>query len=389
MAKSKYRYNNYLSTNFKRANYSWASSYTYVQPDYKKIREEIKQEQIKYNNMWVWLKVGYWTKVMIERKYLWLTKSEVTKAKDVKTIVSFAEQTENLGIVDLGIVDWFIMQMLYFGNPEQYTTDAKWNEIWPKEAMLSKDNYELYRAYLNKKLDAEIKKQQQENWKRGQHWGWVWAKKTIPLKKERIDKLKEEMLMRLTSPRDIFQREASLRKGKRINRNFVYGLSYKPLMQEQTEKVKKKKVLNIVDGSGSMWINQKDPIFVGWEFMYALSETGLFDCENFFSQTQTLSRWDDFQLYCYSWWEWFADMPARLVDMWVNVNDFDYVFVFTDCCIDTRCKNALNEMLSKKKHILFCCEERNWDYMREDYPALKIVDVKTTADMVNNLVSYV
>jgi len=50
-------------------------------------------------------------------------------------------------------------------------------------------------------------------------------------------------------PRDIVSKEACLNKGKRINRNFLTGMSYKPLQAKTVEEHKRKKLLIVCDSS--------------------------------------------------------------------------------------------------------------------------------------------
>jgi hypothetical protein len=65
--------------------------------------------------------------------------------------------------------------------------------------------------------------------------------------KENIKKIAHDLLNRLSPPKSPILKEPNLRAGKRINRKFINGLSYKPLMKAETMKLQKKRVLNIVD----------------------------------------------------------------------------------------------------------------------------------------------
>lgn len=56
---------------------------------------------------------------------------------------------------------------------------------------------------------------------------------------------------------DTISKEENYRKGNRISRGFMSGTSYKPLIGKTAIAHKKKKVMIVIDGSGSMGYSGK------------------------------------------------------------------------------------------------------------------------------------
>ena len=362
--------------------YSWATSFTYVMPNYQKIRKQIKEKQEYYNTQWVPLKASYAEEISMEKKSYWLIDAKVPSAQDLVDIVDFVNKTESIWIDELIDIDSLIMEM-YFGKRTWINTPSC---ITKATLFSSQSNYIKYRWELLKEIKDILEEKRQEkllhqNWR-----GGIGSEMKRKADMVRVNRLSKELLNRLIPPQSLVEKEPDLRKWKRINRNYVYWLSYKPLKRENIISPIKKKVLNIVDWSWSMIGNSLE---MAWDFMYAIEDTWLFDCTSFFSQQDTALLSKDYTIYYNNWWEWFKDIEDRIVDMWFRINDFDYIFIYTDCDIGRDQLNALKKIVQSKKHMLFCFNRRYGDDVRNNHPSLKVVNISNTQDMTNHLISYV
>lgn len=190
--------------------------------------------------------------------------------------------------------------------------------------------------------------------------------------------------------RDYTLHEESLRKGKRINRNFINGSSYKPLVSKTTLSQKRKKLFFILDCSGSMGSgnNVTDPSYQAISFAAAAVNSWLFDCDHVIYHSSSgwanvikdIKKWD---LYNLAWWsEGFEHLPDNLDKQWLAW--VDYIVALTDLCIWSDAEQGLHDYLkSWRKHMVLSFQNK-W--------TLKWMNVRTikkTSDMLNALVTLV
>ncbi len=188
--------------------------------------------------------------------------------------------------------------------------------------------------------------------------------------------------------RDITTSEASLRKWSRINRWFIQKTSYKPLMQKTIESTKKKKIMFIVDCSGSMGYAsyQNNAAYKGMSFVAWVVNSWVFDVSHVIMHSS--GWWENIakrikkgELFSYTGgWEGFESVDDNLdADMLLGV---DYIITITDLCICDSAQQGLYDYLKKgKKHLVLSFQE-SWN--------LKWMNVRTIekiSDMTNALVT--
>jgi len=188
---------------------------------------------------------------------------------------------------------------------------------------------------------------------------------------------------------NIVDKEPSIRKWKRINRLFIEWRDYKPLVNKQVSVKQKKKILFLVDCSGSMWdaSSTSDSAHRAVSFLHAIIKADLFDVTNIFFHS-SWGYWDvkkEFIKQPHSrcwWWEWFERV-------WVNIwpeklRWIDYVVTLTDLDIWESAQKWLYEFLSKgKKHLVLSFDYKwdlNWMNVRtipEDNPEIMVQSLLT------------
>lgn len=367
--------------------YSWASGYKYVQPDYKKIRKELKEKQHELNKQWIAVKISHNKQSEVERKWYWLLKIKTRQANRVDKIMRFVNNVSWIGISQLDEYDTFIMQMI-IGETSKYTI----NNIEPNWD-LTKDatKYQEYKDAL-KNLSEERKK---DLWLiKSKNVGW-WGSEpseTFQLDDNKIENRKSQMLMKLKPPQSVNVKSENLRKWKRINRKFINNLSYKPLLNKEIFTPDKKKVLLVVDGSGSMYYKA----FVqAWQLAHAMMRTWLFNTEWYYTCCDTIfkMKWDWNEALTTSGSEWFWYLNERLDDMWCKYNLFDYLFIFTDCAIPEDDMNKINELASGKKSVIFAMNPDSYPPNIEEARGViknaKIVEVRKSSDVVDELEKFI
>lgn len=170
-------------------------------------------------------------------------------------------------------------------------------------------------------------------------------------------------------PRDIVSKEACLNKGKRINRNFLTGMSYKPLQAKTVEEHKRKKLLIVCDSSWSM---SDDTIaWVAGSFLKALVDTNIFQIDHIIKHSCVFVQdyLDDYRkldprngkaFYNARWGgEWFESLDDNIDVRYVK--EADYVIVITDLCYDESAEAGLHRMLQRsKKHLVLVFGDRKW-----------------------------
>lgn len=364
--------------------YSWASTYTYVQPDYKKIRSELKVVQQKLNKQWYPIKIDYWV-ASVSRKHWWVIKTRAESTDEMENIRKFIDKLQWMWITSIGRDDEIMMRLIY--------SRADYETYWfddqpPKYILDDRIVYEKYRSEIRQ----EAGDKEAENISAKSRWGishWnIWS-----LNVDNANKVKEELLNKLKIKDVKTEKEESVRKWSRINRKYLLGISHKPLINKLDIRRKKKRVLNIVDSSWSMCEligkGTRSVFDLASEFSYWIKLTNIFDFVWYYSEDQTIMRMDNEEAIIPSWWEWFNVIDIRLSDMGCNTEDQDYIFVYTDLQIGTNEMDKLEAMLSKKKHIIFNMWWKERDKFKEQYSNLKIVDITSTKDMIANIVNYV
>lgn len=386
-----------------KKDYSWAYGMNYIQPDHKRIRDELAEKQMEYNKKWYPLKIEYignkqlreLTDTGMSVIRIWACDSD-----DVDKIMGFREKTESFWMTAIDEWDELIMNMACrfpdWRYPDWYYIEdesgdsikdpVSWDYMDDRWAMRNWYNYDVFKKRLQEKQKEE--KPEEKLSKLISRWG-IWPDFECMTNKENIKKIAHDLLNRLSPPKSPILKEPNLRAGKRINRKFINGLSYKPLMKAETMKLQKKRVLNIVDWSWSMgWYTSWEHLYKATNFMYAIEQTWFFNCDSFFSESNTLSKAVGL-CHGHSWGEWFDELLNRLMDMGYNPNNYDYIFIFTDCNIWQQQENVLNEILSNKKHILFSFDSYYMEDMMIRHKSLKYKYVNNPNAMIEELVNYI
>lgn len=86
----------------------------------------------------------------------------------------------------------------------------------------------------------------------------------------------------LITPTELHDKEESIKKGKKINPNFIKKTSWKPLINQTLETKQKKKLFIIIDCSGSMGCAHTTyhPAHLAISFAKACLDSGIFDIEH-------------------------------------------------------------------------------------------------------------
>jgi len=367
--------------------YSWASGYKYVQPDYKKIRKELKDKQHELNGQWIAVKISHYRKSEVERKWYWLLKIKTSKASRVDSVMKFVNNVSWIGISQLDEYDTAIMQMVINEMTKHTINDIEPNRDLTKDAT----KYQEYKDALKNMRDSVKKRLWIKKWENVWRW-WYEPSEKYKLSNSDIEKRKSQMLLKLKPPQSVNLKTENLRKWKRINRKFINNLSYKPLLNPETITPKKKKVLLIVDGSGSIHWNAFEK---AWTLSHAIMRTWLFESEWYYTCCDTIFRMkgESNEALTTSGAEWFYYLNERLEDMWCKYNSFDYLFVFTDCAIPYDDMEKLNDLAWWKKSVIFAMNPDNYpeniNEARWVIKNAKIVEVGKSSDVVDELEKFI
>ena len=359
---------------------TWASQWTYVRPDYQKIKDELLQKQKKLNAMGYAIKIWYGT-ASVSRKSHWFTRVTAKDTTEFDTIRKFLDKTKALWIMELTWVDTYIMQSMLW----QWKS---WNDwVFNSSDWKILDSVTTYNSIKNAYKPSEwakTKKLQDEWWT---DWGWSAWFHTFPLDTKEIDKIADQIKNKLRIKQVTYIKEDSIRKWNRINRKYTIWLSHKPLIVKVANTYKKKRCLCIIDCSGSMSsFNHK------WacHFMESLWVIWIFNTDIYYSNDFCLYKSNGAEWLSCNWgWEWFDIVDQRLSILNVDSNQYDYIFVFTDMNIWTAEMTNLQDILKGKKHILFNFNSSKWEHRRSIFWDLKIQDVTKVQDMIDNLINYV
>lgn len=247
--------------------------------------------------------------------------------------------------------------------------------------------YEQYRSIFDQKKINEKWNGVKSSWLYA-WWGEVW--KHVSLSNSMYSK-NLRIIQSKISIRDDVYFEENLRKGKRINRNFLTGSSYKPLMSKTVESKKNKKIMFIVDCSGSMDCKnvEKNHIYdLAWCFVAASVNAWIFDCEQVILHSSwgwenVAPKYKKWQLFTYCWTtEWFEHLEDNLDPKWAK--EADYVILITDLDIWVSAEEWVYSYLKNcKKHMVLSFAQAwtlQWMNVRK---------VSKPHDMINALVSIV
>lgn len=182
--------------------------------------------------------------------------------------------------------------------------------------------------------------------------------------------------------------EENFRKGKRINRNFINWSSIKPLMSKTVNAKKKKKIMFIIDCSGSMnsWNSSTDPSHKAISFAAACVNSWIFNVEQVIYHSSSwwqncireIQKGELFNLY--GWSEGFERIDDNLNTEWIK--SCDYAVALTDLDIWTSAQQGLYDYLHKAKKHMVLSFDRSWTIKGM---AVRTVDSPQT--MINALVS--
>lgn len=187
---------------------------------------------------------------------------------------------------------------------------------------------------------------------------------------------------------DTVEVEESFRKGKRINRNFINWSSIKPLMSKTVNAKKKKKIMFIIDCSGSMDSGNvsSHPSHKAISFAAAAVNSWIFDVEQVIYHSSTgwkncikeIKKGELFNLY--GWSEGFERIDDNLNSEWVK--SCDYAVALTDLCIDSLSQQGLYDYLHKAKKHMVLSFKNSWDIK-----GMLVRTVNSPQTMINSLVS--
>lgn len=294
-------------------------------------------------------------------------------------------------------IDWLIMKR--FVNPNLDLAEYRKSLLdESKELMvdtLIKDfvdwvvTHDAVRKYFRQPTLDETKANpfwKSEGWYKG--WGKVWTYEAID-DIGRYNKILRIIQSRIR-PRAHTMFEESLRKWKRINRNFINWSSYKPLMSKEVLQPRKKKLMIVYDCSGSMgYINSWwGAAYNAAPFIAAMTNSWVFDIEHVVYHSN--SGWEDvarkikkWEVFHYGWGsEWFEYIDDNLPDSWSRW--VDYIIAITDLQIGTGAQQGLYDYLSKcNKHMVLSFLfpwSLNWMNVR------CVKDVKWMLNAVSSLV---
>lgn len=187
--------------------------------------------------------------------------------------------------------------------------------------------------------------------------------------------------LKITKPTDKFLKFPHLVKGKRINRGFINNTDYRPLRRKEPILVNRKKLLILLDGSGSMsW----RPYHLGVNFIGELIKLDMFDIDVYQTTSVrvtnvniTMKRWLDGssknKFIDLSGSEWFDMLTNRMSGL---NRDEDYVLVITDMDVPSDAESNLKAFIGNKKHLILSFNNK-WTF------GMNVRVVKKYLDMAN------
>ena len=280
----------------------------------------------------------------------------------IKKIVKFCDKLP----YNSDFIDWLIMKR--FVDPSMDSNNFQWAlldkskealvDIKIEEFVNEKITHKELRQYFRNPTAEEKKANPFWMSEGGYKWGWsVWGYHPIG-DKSRYNKILRTIQSRIR-PRHQTMFEESLRKWKRINRNFINWSSYKPLMSKDVLQPRKKKLMIVYDCSWSMWYidDAWSAAYLAAPFIWALVNAWVFDVEHVVYHSNSwwedvvskIRKWDIFH---YGWGsEWFEYIDDNLPDSWSRW--VDYIIAITDLQIGNNAQQWLYDYLSKcNKHMV-------------------------------------
>lgn len=374
--------------------YSFASSYTYVQPDYIKMKKSLEAEQIRLNALGYPIKISYWDINISCKTPWWLIR---VTCNTMKQIGEIRRAIDSLSLLWIHTIDW--KDSILFEEAYWYRNKTiRYNSSYFNTNAYS--DIDLYNWFRNSKDRDEIEEKQ----KGMKTWGFLYNRQDnieywLKIEKSYCDKIAEQILnkVRLRKPNVI--KQENLRKWKRINRKFIWGVSYKPLLSKEipNTSINKKKVLCVVDCSWSMSAKTSD-IFNNTSFCQKeaisfarwLHDTGIFKCDTILVCTDYIKMmWDSYEQPINDWSEWFARLESIMESNDISHKNYDYFFLFTDCNIDWSSVDAVDSIAKWKKHIIFDFYGKEQGVLLSVNQSFNIKHIKQTNDMIEELVRYV
>ncbi len=168
--------------------------------------------------------------------------------------------------------------------------------------------------------------------------------------------------LRITPPQDKYVKRPHISKGKRINKWFIQQTDYRALRTKEKVLNQKKKLLILLDGSGSM---HGDPFKIGSNFIAEIVKLNIFDVDIYHTNDQRVIKANKAMDQWISWeskWqflddsggsEWFEYLTTRLGNI---PRDEDYVLIVTDMQVPRDAEANLKSFIGSKKHLILSFE---------------------------------
>lgn len=198
-------------------------------------------------------------------------------------------------------------------------------------------------------------------------WGWEFEGNLVPSLLSCYSPTLWEKFAKIIKSKFYFPdkilREPHKCKGSRINRQYLYWISDKPVVWKHSEKSKKKRILIVIDGSGSMdtcWADEFKNIrnsAISSSFAYWIINSDVFDVTaTVIHSTQwwcninnELKSWK--VRYCNTGAEWFEKIDKTIPKDWAR--DSEYVLFLTDMDISDTARECMRDYLkSSGKHMI-------------------------------------
>ena len=316
--------------------------------------------------------------------------SKYNKTTVVNKIIELYDKVPfNSDIIDDGIIKYL---SIWDENIAKYKTEG----VAVPDLLASINQYDAgtityadLRKLFRNLSDAEKKQNigwQSEGWYKG--WGKVWTK--VPFADRTLYNKNLRVIQSRVKLRDTVSNEESLRRGKKINRNFINWSSYKPLISKTVESPKKKKIFFILDCSWSMgpWKSPSDPSHQAVSFAAACVNSWVFDCSHVIYHSSSgwencikpIKKWELFNLAWGS--EGFEYIDDNLNKEWLQ--GVDYIVALTDLQIGSSAEQGLADYLKKgKRHLIMSFA---W---KGTLKGMNVRQITKTSDMINAIVTLV
>lgn len=306
-----------------------------------------------------------------------------------KIIQLYEKVPFNSDLIDSSIIDYLAVgktQVVHYRKDwlDEQELIKEIND-YDKGIITYSDLRKLFKSFRSEQLKCNIGWDSDNIYK----WWWtVWSK--VVFRDRNLYNRNLRIIQSKIKLRDFTTNEESLRRGKKINRNFINWTSYKPLISKTVEWQKKKKLFFILDCSWSMGssTNVSDPSHQAISFAAACINSWVFDCSHIIYHSDSwwencikqIKKWELFNLSGCS--EGFEKIEDNLEKDWLNW--VDYIVTLTDLCIGSNAQQWLYDYLSKGKRHLIMSFKNKW--------TIKGMNVRTIAkssDLINSLTTLV